>query len=204
MVPAPPGQGTAPAGAPTVARISSPPMRDLVGEMLRESDNMTAELLVKELGRRFAGAGTTVAGVGVVRAALAAAGLPVARLQTVDGSGLDRSDRASCSLLLAGLDHTGRTGPVASGFPVAARDGTLARRFLGTPAAGRLQDKTGALDGVVGLTGYVERAGGQDPLVFSLLANDLPRDAVGRALQDRLGTVLARYPDAPPPDTLGP
>jgi D-alanyl-D-alanine carboxypeptidase/D-alanyl-D-alanine-endopeptidase (penicillin-binding protein 4) len=179
-------------------------MRDLVGEMLRESDNMTAELLVKELGRRFAGAGTTVAGVGVVRAALAAAGLPVARLQTVDGSGLDRSDRASCSLLLAGLDHTGRTGPVASGFPVAARDGTLARRFLGTPAAGRLQAKTGALDGVVGLTGYVERAGGQDPLVFSLLANDLPRDAVGRALQDRLGTVLARYPDAPPPDTLGP
>ena len=203
-VSAPPGEGRTPGGASTLARLPSHPVRELVGEMLRESDNLTAELLVKELGHRFAGRGTTAAGVGVMRDALAAAGLPVSHLAAVDGSGLDRADRASCTLLLAALDTTGRKGAVAAGFPVAARDGTLARRFLGNPAAGRLQAKTGALEGVAGLNGFVDLAAGGEPLVFSLLANDLPRDAVGRALQERVGAVLARYPEAPPPATLAP
>jgi D-alanyl-D-alanine carboxypeptidase/D-alanyl-D-alanine-endopeptidase (penicillin-binding protein 4) len=198
-----PGEGSAPAAAQAVARISSPPLREVVGEMLRESDNLTAELLVKELGRRFADQGTTTAGLGVVRATLLSAGLPVAHLVAVDGSGLDRSDRASCTLLMAGLDTTGRKGLLASSLPVAGRDGTLSRRFLGNPAAGRLQAKTGALDGVAGLTGYVDVPGGE-PLAFSMLVNELPRDALGRALQERLGAILARYPEAPPPDALAP
>lgn len=197
-------EGQAPPAAVTVAQVASPPVREVVGEMLRESDNLTAELLVKELGRRFAGAGTTAAGLGVVRQTLEAAGLPVAQLASVDGSGLDRSDRASCALLMAALERSGPTGAIAAGLPVAARDGTLAKRFQGHPAAGRLRAKTGSLDGVVGLTGYVDPPAGGGPLSFSLMANDLPRDAFGRALQEEVGAVLARYPDAPPPDALAP
>ena len=203
VVQGPPGQGDAPPVGQSVARIASAPIRELVGQMLRESDNLTAELLVKELGRRFANQGTTAAGLGVMRATLAQAGLPVADLAAVDGSGLDRSDRASCALLMAGLDASGPRGPVWDGLPVAGRDGTLARRFIGNPAAGRLRAKTGALDGVAGLTGYLDVTGA-DPLAFSLLVNDLPRDALGRALQERLGAILARYPEAPPPDALEP
>ncbi|MDQ4096834.1 MAG: D-alanyl-D-alanine carboxypeptidase/D-alanyl-D-alanine-endopeptidase, partial [Actinomycetota bacterium] len=198
-----PAQGRAPAGAAGVARIPSPPVRDVVAEMLRESDNVTAELLVKELGHRFGGQGTTAAGLKVVRDTLGARGLPVAHLSAVDGSGLDRSDRASCALLMTALDATGPRSPLAEGFPVAGRDGTLSRRFLGNPAAGRLRAKTGALEGVTGLTGYVD-VPAAEPMVFSLLANDIPRDAVGRALQERVGAILARYPEAPPPDTLAP
>jgi D-alanyl-D-alanine carboxypeptidase/D-alanyl-D-alanine-endopeptidase (penicillin-binding protein 4) len=197
-------EGQAPETATVVARTESPPMRDVVGEMLRESDNLTAELLVKELGRRFAGAGTTAAGLGVVRQSLEAAGLPVADLVNVDGSGLDRSDRATCALLLAALDKTGPTGPVATGLPVAARDGTLAKRFQGNPAAGRLRAKTGSLDGVVGLAGYVDAIDGGTPLSFALMANDLPRDALGRALQEQVGAILAAYPEAPAPEALAP
>lgn len=203
VVQAPPGEGNAPATAHVLARSSSPPMREVVGEMLRESDNLTAELLVKELGRRHANEGTTAAGLGVMRDTLASAGLPVEHLAAVDGSGLDRSDRASCTLLMASLDAAGSNGPVATGFPLAGRDGTLSRRFLGNPAVGRLRAKTGALDGVAGLTGFLDLPG-RDPLAFSLLINELPRDALGRALQERLGAILARYPEAPPPDTLGP
>lgn len=199
-----PGEGQAPAGSPVVAKVESPPVRDVVAEMLRESDNLTAELLVKELGRRFAGAGTTAAGLGVVRETLAQTGLPVAQLASVDGSGLDRSDRASCSLLMAALDQSGPTGLVASAFPVAGKDGTLAKRFQGSPAAGRLRAKTGSLDGVVGLSGYVDAPSGGVPLEFSLLVNDLPRDALGRALQELVGAILARYPDAPAPEALAP
>ena len=199
----PPGEGRAPSGTASLASIPSPPMREIVGEMLRESDNVTAELLVKELGKRFGTGGTTAAGLAVMKDTLAAAGLPVGHLAAVDGSGLDRSDRASCALLMATLDRTGRGSTLAEGFPLAGRDGTLARRFLGNPAAGRLRAKTGALDGVAGLTGYVDLPGGE-PIVFSFLINDLPRDALGRALQERLGAVLARYPEAPPPDSLAP
>ena len=197
-------EGQAPPAAVTVAQVGSPPMREVVGQMLRESDNLTAELLVKELGRRFAGEGTTVAGLGVVRQSLEAAGLPVAQLAAVDGSGLDRSDRASCTLLMAALEQDGPAGPLAAGLPVAARDGTLAERFQGNPAAGRLRAKTGSLDGVVGLTGYVDPPAGGVPLSFSLMANELPRDAFGRALQEQVGAILAAYPDAPAPDALAP
>jgi D-alanyl-D-alanine carboxypeptidase/D-alanyl-D-alanine-endopeptidase (penicillin-binding protein 4) len=199
-----PGEGQAPKGAPVVAKLASAPVRELVGQMLRESDNLTAELLVKELGRRFAGAGTTTSGVGVIRETLAAAALPVEHLAAVDGSGLDRSDRASCTLLMAALDAAGPTGPLAAGFPVAGRDGTLARRFRNNPAVGRLRAKTGALDEVAALTGYVDSATGAPPLVFAFLINQLPGEAIGRALQEQLGAVFAAYPEAPAPDTLAP
>jgi len=199
------GEGKVPDGSTVVAKVDSPPIREVVGQMLRESDNLTAELLVKELGHRFAGEGSTVAGLGVVRETLREAGLPVAQLDSVDGSGLDRSDRASCGLLMAAIDSSGPTGTVAAGFPLAARDGTLAKRFGGgNPAAGRLRAKTGSLDGVVGLSGYVDAPAGGDPLGFALLVNDLPRDALGRALQEKVGAILARYPEAPAAEALAP
>jgi D-alanyl-D-alanine carboxypeptidase/D-alanyl-D-alanine-endopeptidase (penicillin-binding protein 4) len=203
------GQSQAPAGAATISELRSPPVRDVVAEMLRESDNTTAELLVKELGRRGAGKGTTGVGLGVLRDTLAAAHLPAAQVQTVDGSGLDRSDRATCTLLLNALDQAPDLLP---GLPTAAKDGTLAMRFAGSPAAGRLHAKTGSLDGVAALSGFVDPAvedgaegdSASPPLGFSLLVNDLPKDAMGRALQETVGAILARYPNGPKPDELAP
>ena len=58
--------GTAPADAVEIASIDSAPMSDVVGEMLGNSDNNTAELVVKELGFDDAGAGTREAGLAVV------------------------------------------------------------------------------------------------------------------------------------------
>ncbi|HEV7888787.1 MAG TPA: D-alanyl-D-alanine carboxypeptidase/D-alanyl-D-alanine-endopeptidase [Acidimicrobiales bacterium] len=198
----PAGQNPAPAGAATISELRSPPLREVVAEMLKESDNTTAELLTKELGRRAGGQGSTTAGLKAVRSLLDAAHLPTAPLQAVDGSGLDRSDRATCGLILAALDTGDAQGPLQSGLPTAAKDGTLAQRFQGHPAAGRLRAKTGSLDGVAGLSGFVDGPGA--PLVFSLLVNDLARDAQGRALQESVAAVLARYPDAPAPDSLAP
>ena len=203
----PAGQSAAPAGAATISELRSPPVKDVVAEMLTESDNTTAELLAKELGRRASGAGTTAAGVKAVKAAVEEAGLPAAQLAAVDGSGLDRGDRATCGLILAALETGAPTGPLQRGLPVAAETGTLAKRFNGSPAAGRLRAKTGALQGVVGLSGFVDPAEARradPPLVFAMLVNDLPQDAIGRALQESVGAILARYPDAPDPATLAP
>lgn len=198
------GEDTVPKGTRTLAGIDSPPMREIVAEMLRESDNLTAELLVKELGARFAQEGSTRAGLRMFEEAIAALGLPADHVAAVDGSGLDRGDRASCAILVGALFEAGEDSPIGTGMPVAARDGTLSRRFQGHPAAGRLRAKTGSLDNVVGLSGWMDSATGGRPLTFALLANDIPREAVGRALQESVAAVLARYPDAPAPQDLAP
>jgi D-alanyl-D-alanine carboxypeptidase/D-alanyl-D-alanine-endopeptidase (penicillin-binding protein 4) len=186
-----------------VASLESAPLADVVGEMLQHSDNLAAELMLKELGKRFGGAGTTAAGLGVVRETLQKAGLPVAELTANDGSGLDRGDRITCGLLVGILRHAGDRGALAQALPLAARDGTLAKRFLTSPAAGRLRAKTGSLEGVIALSGWVD-AEQSARLVFSMLINDLPREAVGRALEERMGTALARYPQGPDPSALAP
>jgi D-alanyl-D-alanine carboxypeptidase/D-alanyl-D-alanine-endopeptidase (penicillin-binding protein 4) len=194
----PPSAGAAPKDAKPITSLASLTVKDIVVEMLKESDNTTAEMLTRELGGRVAGKPTTEAGVQVIRDKLAAVHLPVKELATVDGSGLDRSDRATCGLLLVALTAGAHPAEIAAGLPVANKDGTLFDRFKGNPAAGRLRAKTGSLAGVASLTGLI------DPLAFSLIANGVPRDAVGRALQEQVGAVLSRYPEAPKPAELGP
>ena len=163
------GEGPAPGNATPLATLPSPPMSIVVGRMLRESDNTAAELLTKELGHRFGGGGSTDAGVGVTRSTLTTLGLPIDHLAIVDGSGLDRSNRVTCEDVLASLVRG--KGPLAGALPVAGRDGTLAQRLLGTPAAGRVAAKTGSLEGVVALSGWA--TSGNEPLAFSLLLNGL-------------------------------
>ena len=198
-----PGEGVAPA-APAVASVVSPPLTEVVGQMLRESDNMTAELLVKEVGKKVSSRGTWPDGVAAIRETLDAAGYDADGYQAVDGSGLDVSDRLSCGLLMDALDQVGTSSAIASGFAVAGETGTLARRFVDNPAAGRLRAKTGSLNFVVGLTGFVDTAPGR-VLEFALLANDLPdRLDSGRRLQESVGAVLATYPDAPTVEALAP
>ena len=196
------GEGRSPPG-PTLATLDSPVMADVVRVMLQESDNLAAELLVKELGVRFGASGTTMAGLAVVKDSLASLALPVEGLASADGSGLDRSDRLTCDSLQATLAHSGEGGDLGRGMPVAGRDGTLARRFTGTAAAGKIKAKTGSLQGVTGLSGWATARDGR-PMQFALLANDLPRDAAGTALQDRVVAALAAWPQAPSPEEISP
>lgn len=195
--------GDTPDGTVRVAAIQSAPVGDIVAAMLSESDNLTAELLVKELARREGRSGSTLAGVVEVEEALDEVGIPVQRIELVDGSGLDRGNRATCAALMAAVAESGPDGAVARGLAVANRTGTLARRFVDHPAAGRLRGKTGSLDGVSGLTGFLDGVAG-GPLSFALISNDVPSETAGRQLQERVGQVLAAYPDAPPADELAP
>jgi D-alanyl-D-alanine carboxypeptidase/D-alanyl-D-alanine-endopeptidase (penicillin-binding protein 4) len=206
------GEGRAPAGAGVVTAIESPPLAEVIGSILQHSDNMAAEMMVKELGVRFGGAGTTAAGLAVIRDHLASQGIALGGVATVDGSGLDRSDRITCELLQQVLAMAGEGSELDKALPVAGRNGTLYRRFLGTTAAGKVRAKTGSLSGVVALTGWATSSApgddgpgaGADSLQFALLANELPSESVGSALQDKVANVLASYPDAPAPDAIGP
>jgi len=195
------GEGTAPGATAVVAGVDSAPIADVVGVMLTQSDNLAAELLTKELGRRFGGAGTTAAGLGVTRAVLQEQHMPVGGVTMVDGSGLDRSDRATCQALLRAVEQGGPAGTIARGLPVAGGTGTLFHRYGGTPLAGRLRAKTGTLNGAAAFTGWLAAGQGRQ-VAFSFLVNGIGSEAEGHALEDKVAAALATYPEAPAPAAL--
>lgn len=186
-----PASGTAPAGATTVASTASAPLREVVRQMLQFSDNQTAELLTKELGVRSGKGGSTAAGVAVIRDVAARNGTARPGVAIVDGSGLDPGNRATCGELVHLLTVSGgRHGRLGSLLAVAGRSGTLEKRFRGTPAEGRLVAKTGRVNGVTALAGFVDAPDGTTA-TFAYIANGPPVTPEIMRAQDLLGAVLA-------------
>ena len=194
-----PRSGTAPAadGTVTLATVRSAPLSEIVAGMLRESDNTAAELLVKELGVAKRQEGSTPAGTQAVVEALADANLPTTGLRLGDGSGLEVTNQASCTLLGAALRIPDANGAprLAPLLAVAGRTGTLSLRLAGTPLEGKLRAKTGSINGVTGLAGYLD---GRRTLSFAFVANGRFSESAGRLVQDRLMVLLAGYPGPQP------
>jgi D-alanyl-D-alanine carboxypeptidase/D-alanyl-D-alanine-endopeptidase (penicillin-binding protein 4) len=190
-----PRSGTAPTGATTVASLDSPPLAQVVADMLATSDNETAEAALKEIGVATSGEGTWAAGVAGLTTLLAEAGVPLDGVQVADGSGLTIANRLTCGTLVDVLTLE-VTGPVVrDGLAVAGETGTLADRWKGTEVAGRLRGKTGTLRNVTALAGEVEPTQG-GALTFAYVANvpdpgEVTADEVGI---DALAQILVDYP----------
>jgi serine-type D-Ala-D-Ala carboxypeptidase/endopeptidase (penicillin-binding protein 4) len=174
--------------AAPLATVDSLPMAQLAAITNQPSDNFYAEMLVKGLGARFGSAGTTPAGIAVMRTTLR--GIGVRPTAMVDGSGLSRADKASprqIITLLQAMDRTTKPGVRTAwraSLPVVGRSGTLARRMRGTAAAGRCSGKTGTLRGVSALSGYCTTTGGR-AVLFSFLENAVDATAAKR-IEDRM------------------
>jgi D-alanyl-D-alanine carboxypeptidase/D-alanyl-D-alanine-endopeptidase (penicillin-binding protein 4) len=183
-----------PANGVVLARVPSAPLAQIVASMLRSSDNLAAELIVRELDRKTGGAGTTIGGLAVVAASAAHLGIPVGGLQMGDGSGLDPNNRVSCASLLGALDLGSRPGfdAIGAGLAVAGRSGTLVKRFGGTPLAGHLFAKTGWIDCAAGMTGRIDL---KRPVRFSLIINGPCNWDAAQALEDRTALAIAAFPD---------
>jgi serine-type D-Ala-D-Ala carboxypeptidase/endopeptidase (penicillin-binding protein 4) len=184
--------GRRPADAFPLAQDLSEPLADIVRRMNRESDNFVSEMLLKELGAAVARSGSTRAGGGVVRQDLADAGVPVAGVRIVDGSGLSRLDRLTANSLVAIL-RAGAADPAirdafVTSLAVAGVSGTLKRRLDRRPTRGRVIAKTGTTSQASALAGFVRRR-----YVFAILQNGSPVPYWwARRAQDRFVTVLAR------------
>lgn len=193
-----------------LARIASPPLRELLRQMLKQSDNLYAQVLWLDVGaQRQAGGGacadepspplsTEQWGVCAMRALLAGIGAPEQAMFS-EGSGLSRRDLVTPAALTSLLTWVARqpfAGDFKAALPIAAVDGTLKNRLAGSAAAGTLTAKTGTLTHVYALSGYVPDASGRQ-LAFSLLLNHYqrPRDASGRptapAPRDDLDAIAA-------------
>jgi len=200
----PPRSGAAPAGEPELAAVESPPLAEIVRQLLQESDNTTAELLVKELGAQ-AGDPTTAGGLRRLVEVLGAAGLDLTGAAITDGSGLSTENRVPCRLVLQALVDP-ETGPLLrERLAVAGESGTLWRSFLDTSLVGHLRGKTGRLNAVASLAGTVVDDDGE--LAFAYLANDpdglIDVQAVV-STQATLAQILLSWPQTPDVTVLGP
>jgi D-alanyl-D-alanine carboxypeptidase/D-alanyl-D-alanine-endopeptidase (penicillin-binding protein 4) len=157
-----------------VADVQSPPLRDLLRFMVQRSDNHLADTLLRHIGHELGGDGTWQGAGEVVRAALFEMGVDVAGVTVVDGSGLSRDDRVTAAALAdldAAMARTPHADEWAGLMAVTGESGTLRRRLAGTHGHGRFYGKTGTLDDVKAVAGFVTDDGGR--LHLSVLANDL-------------------------------
>jgi D-alanyl-D-alanine carboxypeptidase/D-alanyl-D-alanine-endopeptidase (penicillin-binding protein 4) len=204
-----PGSPDAPQNAvPTrtvLAEHLSPPLLESIRLTNKISQNLHAEMFLRELGRAKFGTGSTAAGLFVERDFLRAAGIADGDVVLTDASGLAPQDLVTPRAVAALLRYA-QTQPwgadFASTLPVAGVDGTLENRFNAGPATGVIRAKTGSIANVRAISGYAASRRGE-ALVFCIVANDNPQhgldataiiDAIAAAMIDTLGPAAV-----PPP-----
>jgi len=191
-------KGASPSAAETLAVHSSHPLRDVVENTNKISDNLSAELLLKTIGSFTRGEpGTAKKGLQALRKFLQKTGSDSASYYVVDGSGVSRYDVINANVIVRLLTHMFNDFTVSSEYltslPIAGVDGTIQNRMLGTTAQGKLRAKTGSLRGVSSLSGYVPTQDG-DVLAFSILMQNFVGSAAPyRAAQDSIGVWMARF-----------
>lgn len=186
------------ASASTLVTHVSPPLADIVKVLLKASQNLYADTLLKALGRTASGGpASAAAGKLAVRDVLQAWGIGPDQYVQADGSGLSRYNYLNADVLVAVLtrmycDERHREAFTAA-LPVAGVDGTLANRMKGTRAEGNARAKTGSIANTRSLSGFVASASGE-PLVFSMIVNNFnaaPSDALDAI--DRAVVRLAEF-----------
>jgi serine-type D-Ala-D-Ala carboxypeptidase/endopeptidase (penicillin-binding protein 4) len=174
----------------------------------KQSSNFVAEMLVKTMGAEIRCVpGSWPSGIDAIEDFLGQeVGIPRGSYVMRNGSGLDDVNRFSADQVIRVLAYMYSRLTVApeylSSLPIAAKDGTIRFRMTDTPAAGRVRAKTGTLEDVSALSGYVESLGGRH-YAFALLVNDYPsslrqaiasEDAFAVALASAGGALVGKAP----------
>ncbi|MCA1566683.1 MAG: D-alanyl-D-alanine carboxypeptidase/D-alanyl-D-alanine-endopeptidase [Acidobacteria bacterium] len=183
-----------------IARRESPPLSEIAAQTLKPSENLYTELMLRTLGKQFPSTDPKLtsaeAGLSVIRTFLNEAGVNTAHLAFVDGSGLARQNLITAEAtvqLLAYMSKHRHALAWRDAQPVAGVDGTLRGRMRNTVAAGNVRAKTGTLNNVSGLSGYVTSAAGER-LAFSIIVNHYPDDNPPRQnYMDAIAVLLASF-----------
>ena len=162
-----------PPGSVVLASRASVPLLQDITVTNKVSQNLHAEILLRLLGQHYAADGSIVEGTRVVRAFVLRAGVQPQDFFFYDGSGLSPQDRVTPRALTTLLRYIAEQ-PWGAEFrgtlPVGGVDGTLSDRYLKGALRHRVYAKTGTLDEVNALSGYVTAKSGRT-LVFSILCN---------------------------------
>jgi len=205
------GSATPAPTAGPVAQVFSPPMAEIVGRMLKDSDNVIAEMLGHLAGGQLGHTYSFAGGAAATGQVLATLGVDTAGLVLDDASGLSRTNLIPPATLAGALTAAltrdrPALWPLSTGLAVAGFDGTLADRFsAASTRAGRgyVRAKTGTLSGVSGLAGIVVTRDGAT-LVFAFLAGHARDAAAAATVWDRAAAALAACNCRATPTTGGP
>jgi PBP4 family serine-type D-alanyl-D-alanine carboxypeptidase len=186
--------GRARPNAVRLAKADSRTLAHILKSVDTDSDNYSAELLLKAIGREVVGKGTSAAGASVVRRDLAIAGVPLAGVRVIDGSGLSLSNRVTArelATLLVAIWNDPKVRPIVrDSLALAGKTGTLEHRLLYRPAFGRVRAKTGTTNIASALSGYVGSR-----FAFVVVQNGAPVATwSAREAQDRFVQALAAHP----------
>lgn len=188
-------EATTPSVADTLC-IRSHSIDQLLLPMMKKSDNSMAEALFYQLaaysGKKQAGRKQAV---NYVNELIRALELNPSHYQIADGSGLSLynylTPQLLCRLLRYAYRHEEIYRHLLPSLPIAGRDGTLSRRMRGSRAEGNVQAKTGTVEGVSTLSGYLTAANG-NRLCFSIMNQGIRYTSTGRNFQDRVCKALCR------------
>jgi D-alanyl-D-alanine carboxypeptidase/D-alanyl-D-alanine-endopeptidase (penicillin-binding protein 4) len=173
---------------------TSPTVMEDVTVANKVSQNLHAELLLRQLGRTYGSDGSLAQGARVVRQFLVNAGVDPDDFVFYDGSGLSGHDlvtpRAVAKLLQFAAGQPWFADWKAS-LPVGGVDGSLMKRFTDAPLKGHVFAKTGTLGEARALSGYVDCASGRTVIFSILVDNHAPGTKADREVMDRMVAAIA-------------
>ena len=191
-------EGTVPPGARLLLEFDSMPVWHVVWGMNKFSNNFVADQLLKKVGAEVQGApGSIEKGLAAMKDVLSEVGIKAGEYEISDGSGLTRETRVTArqvvKVLRAGHKDFGMMPEFLASFGIAGEDGTLRNRLAKEDLQGQLRGKTGSIDGVAALAGYVPTASGE-LVAFAVLFNDR-RMKLGRLTPwiDRIATAVQGF-----------
>lgn len=180
----------------TLVTHQSAPLSAIIKIMMKRSQNLYAETMVRIQGYELKGIGSFDSGCAVVQETLSKMGIQPETYIFADGSGLTRYDYVSPRILLTILNYMRYNSDWDlwyDSLPIAGVDGTLKNRMQDSPGFGNVRAKTGTISNVRGLSGYVTTADDQ-LLAFSFLVNGhLLSSADTEEVTDHVLDLLARY-----------
>ena len=183
----------------TLAVHYSPPLHELIRVLNRVSHNLYGEILLFTLGRVTSGSGSLASGKTALQRYLAdVVGVDAGDIRIEDGSGLSAQNRATPAAYVELLRHVASSEYAESfwaSLPEAGRRGGLGRMNQ-SPAAGNLRAKTGTIRRVSALSGIVRTADGE-PVLFSILSNNVPSSFRAKRIEDAIGIELASFSRPP-------
>lgn len=190
-----------------LASHHSPRLSHLIQPMLKDSDNLFADTLFLNLGDQYYKKDVNYrqAGLAIKRILKKYANISLSKAVIVDGSGVSRYNLITPEQLVNVLSFLYKQFPISyeflAGLSVAGRDGTLYKRHLLTESTQFIRAKTGTMQGVVSLAGFLPSKNGH-PLAFAIIINGIPQGGVGlskyRALEDELAKLLLTINVKPP------
>jgi D-alanyl-D-alanine carboxypeptidase/D-alanyl-D-alanine-endopeptidase (penicillin-binding protein 4) len=173
-------------------------LRELISLINKHSDNFLAECLFKTIGAEASRQqGNSFYSTKAIIDFLEENGVYLKGSAVVDGSGISRFDQVTPISIIGILEKMYFDVPnfkdYYNSLSIAGVDGTLRNRFSGTSAENNLHGKTGTLDGVSSLSGYLTTANGDDLIISMIMEFDKKGNRFHHAVQDEIVRILTDW-----------